>query len=170
MSIRSLDFSFIEQPPSFPAVQSVDNRNAALARGAELSADYALAPGRALFANYTFEDITDAKGPDAFGNDPARSTPRHKFNVGGRAALARGVTFSTILGYKDDYHTVSSRGTSLDSSRSFRLDARLAWTPRPGWELFVAGQNLLQPYTVEYADGSANPRTVRGGLSVRCGL
>jgi hypothetical protein len=39
--------------------------------------------------------------------------------------------------------------------------------PRPGWELFLAGQNLLQPYTVEYADGAANPRSVRGGLSAR---
>jgi iron complex outermembrane receptor protein len=167
MSVRSLDFAFIEQPPSAPAVESVNNSNAALARGAELSTEYALAPGRSLFANYTFEDITTAEGADATGDDAARSTPRHKFNIGGRAALAREVTFSTILGYKDNYRTVSSRGMSLDSSRSFRLDARLAWSPRPGWELFVAGQNLLQPYTVEYADGSANPRTVRGGLSVR---
>jgi hypothetical protein len=55
----------------------------------------------------------------------------------------------------------------LNSTRSFRLDARVAWTPCPGWELFVAGQNLLQPYTVEYADGAANPRVVRGGVSVR---
>lgn len=166
MSVRSLDFSF-RRPPSVPAMNSVDNRNAALARGAELSAEYAFAAERALFANYTFELISTDKGPAVSGTDHARSTPRHKLNVGGRAALARGVTFSTIIGYKDKYHTVSSRGTSLDAPRSFRLDARLAWTPRPGWELFVAGQNLLQPYTVEYADGAANPRTVRGGLSAK---
>ena len=166
MSIRSLDFAFV-QTPGVPSVHSVDNRNAALARGAELSAEYAFSPDRAVFANYTYEEITDAKGPDAIGTDYTRSTPDHKFNVGGRAALARGVTFAAVLGYKDKYHTVSSRGTSLDSTRNFRLDARLAWTPRPGWELFVAGSNLLQPYTVEYADGSANPRVVRGGLSAR---
>ncbi|MDD5303715.1 MAG: TonB-dependent receptor [Elusimicrobia bacterium] len=166
MSVRSLDFAFRE-PPSVPAVNSVDNRNAALARGAELSVEYALAPERALFANYTFEKISTDKGAAVSGTDHGRSTPRHKFNVGGRAALARGVTLSAIMGYKDNYHTVSSRGTRLDAPRSFRLDARLGWTPRPGWELFVAGQNLLQPYTVEYADGAANPRTVRGGLSAR---
>ena len=165
MSVRSLDFSFIQ--PGLPAVQNVDNRNAALARGAELSTEYAFSADRAVFANYTYEEISDAKGPDATGTDYTRSTPAHKFNVGGRAALARGVTFAAILGYKDDYHTISTRGTSLDAPRSFRLDARLAWTPRPGWELFVAGSNLLQPYTVEYADGSANPRVVRGGLSAR---
>ena len=166
MSIRSLDFAFI-RPGTFPAVQATDNSNAALARGAELSAEYAFTAGRTVFANYTHEEITTSKGADATGNDYGRSTPENKFNVGGRAALARGVTLSTILGYKDNYHTASSRGTALDSPRSFRLDARLAWTPRPGWELFVAGQNLLQPYTVEYADGSANPRSVRGGLSAR---
>ena len=166
MSARSLDFAFIG-PASFPAVQSTDNRNSALARGAELSAEYAFSSGRAIFANYTYEEITTAKGADSLGNDYGRSTPENKFNIGGRAALVRGVTFSSILGYKDNYHSVSSRGTSLDSPRSFRLDARLAWTPRPGWELFVAGTNLLQPYTVEYADGSANPRSVRGGVSAR---
>ena len=166
MSVRSLDFVF-PVAPGVPTVLSVDNRNAAAARGAELSAEYALDPECALFANYTFEQIATEKGVDALGEDAARSTPRHKFNVGGRAAFARGVTFAAILGYKDNYHTVSSRGNTLDAPRSFRVDARLAWTPRPGWELFVAGQNLLQPYTVEYADGASNPRTVRGGLSAR---
>ncbi|HEX4049098.1 MAG TPA: TonB-dependent receptor plug domain-containing protein, partial [Elusimicrobiota bacterium] len=169
MSVRSLDFAYVQSPggAGTPQVRSVDNRNAALARGAELSAEYAFSAERAVFANYTFEDITTDDGPDASGTDYARSTPRHKFNVGGRAALGRGVTASAILGYKDNYHTVSSRGTSLDSSRSFRLDARVAWSPRPGWELFLAGRNLLQPYTVEYADGAADPRSVRGGFTAR---
>jgi iron complex outermembrane receptor protein len=169
MSVRSLDFVFDQSPATVPVVRSEDNRDAALARGAELSLEYALGPARAVFANYTFEDITNDDGADATGHDPSRSTPRHKFNVGGRAALVKDVTFSAILGYKDDYHTVSSRGTALDSPRSFRLDARAAWTARPGVEIFLAGQNLLQPYTVEYADGTANPRTVRGGVSVRIG-
>jgi iron complex outermembrane receptor protein len=169
MSVRSHEFPFIVQPQTRPAVLTLDNRDAALARGAELSAEYSLAPGRALFANYTFEDITNDQGPDATGNDPRRSTPRHKFNVGGRAALPHGLTFSSILGYKDNYHTVSSRGLALDSPRSFRLDARLAWTVCSGFEVFAAGTNLLQPYTVEYADGASNPRTVRGGVEVRIG-
>ena len=169
MSVRSRDFVFA-LPPSVPTTDTIDNRNASLARGAELSAEYALAPERALFANYTFESIRTDKGVDALGNDDSRATPRHKFNVGGRAALARGVTFSAILGYKDNYRSVSSRAMPLDAPRSFRLDARLAWTPRPDWELFVAGSNLLQPYTVEYADGASNPRTVRGGLSARVAL
>jgi iron complex outermembrane receptor protein len=169
MSVRSRDFAFNELPLTRPVLLTADNRDAALARGAELSVEYALAAGRALFANYTFVDITNDMGADATGNNPERSTPQHKFNVGGRAALGHGVTLSSILGYKDNYHTVSSRGTALDSPRSFRLDARLAWAVRPGFEVFAAGSNLLQPYTVEYADGSANPRTVRGGVEVRIG-
>jgi iron complex outermembrane receptor protein len=167
MSVRSLDFSFDVPGTANPTVRSVDNRNAALARGAEASVERAFSRGTAVFANYTWEYITTAKGVDATGNDYSRSTPEHKFNVGGRAALGRGLTAAAILGYKDRYHSVSSRGTSLDSPRSFRLDARVGWELRPGWELFVAGSNLLQPYTVEYADGAVDPRGVRGGLTAR---
>ena len=66
-----------------------------------------------------------------------------------------------------NYHTVSTRGTSRDAASTPSARRAGSSAARPGWELFVAGSNLLQPYTVEYADGSANPRVVRGGLSAR---
>jgi iron complex outermembrane receptor protein len=168
MSIRSQYFNYVAAP-GIPALISSDNRQASHYRGAELSVEYALARDRALFANYTWEKISDDKGVDALGQDRSRSTPTHMFNVGGRAGLSGGFTASAVLGYKDDYHITSSRGTALDAPRSFRLDARLAWSPRRGWEVFVAGSNLLQPYTVEYADGTADPRLVRAGFSAKFG-
>jgi iron complex outermembrane receptor protein len=146
------------------------NGDNAYARGAELSADLALAPACALFANYTFESITNDKGPSASGFTASHSTPVHKFNVGGRASLPRGFAFSTVLGYKDAYVTNSdSRGVVGAIPRHFRLDARLGWSPRPGWEVFVAGQELLQKSFTEYVDGTATPRTVRGGVEARFG-
>jgi outer membrane receptor for ferrienterochelin and colicin len=168
MNIDDQYFNYVASP-GVPNAVSVNNSQASHARGAELSTEYALSRERAFFVNYTWETISDDKGPDALGQDRSRSTPRHMFNVGGRALLASGITASTVLGYKDNYHITSSRGTALNAPRSFRLDARLAWSPHPGWELFVAGSNLLQPYTVEYADGTANPRTVRGGFSAKFG-
>ena len=152
-----------------PNVISTDNRQTSHSRGVELSAEYAFGRERSAFANYTFEKISTDKGADVLGTDRSRSTPIHMFNVGGRALIAHGITAATVLGYKDKYHSTSSRGTALDAPRSFRLDARLAWTPYPGWEIFVAGSNLFQPYTVEYADGTADPRAVRGGFTAKFG-
>ncbi|MFI5349430.1 MAG: TonB-dependent receptor plug domain-containing protein [Elusimicrobiota bacterium] len=168
MNIDDQYFNFVASS-GIPNTIIPDNRQASHARGAELSAAYALSRGRAVFANYTFEKISNDKGPDAVGEDSSRSTPVHMINVGGRALIARGVTAAAVLGYKDNYRIASSRGTVLDAPRSFRLDARVGWTPYPGWEVFVAGSNLLQPYTVEYADGVGNPRFVRGGFTARFG-
>lgn len=154
-----------------PRVIAYDNRNRASAHGVELSQEYAFAPGRALFANYTYERIQDDKGPtDTFATDLRRGTPVHKANVGARSLLGRGWSAAALLGYKDAYDANSStRGTRRPVARSFRVDARLAWSPRKGWELFASGQNLLQPYRVEHADGLATPRVYQAGMSARFG-
>lgn len=170
MEIRNRNFQFV-QSAGPPRVITYDNRNRAAARGVELSEEYAFAAGRAIFANYTFEKIQDDKGPtDVFSTDLRRETPVHKANVGGRALLGRGLGASVLLGYKDAYDANSStRGTRRKIGRSFRLDARASWTPRPGWELFLAGFDLLQPYRVETADGTASPRRYEVGASWRFG-
>lgn len=150
---------------------STVNGDRAFARGVEVSADCALGPGRAVFANYAYENITSDRGASASGYDAARGTPLHKFNAGARAALPKGFSASAVLGYKDAHFTNStSRGTSAPIARHFRLDARVAWSPRPGWELFVAGQELLQNAFREYVDGIASPRAVRAGVEGRFGL
>lgn len=171
MEIKDRIFSYI-QSAGPPRVTAYDNRNRASARGVELAEEYAFSSGRAVFANYTFEKIQDDKGPtDTFATDLRRGTPSHKLNVGGRALLGRGFSGTVLLGYKDAYDANSSnRGTRRPIPRSFRLDARASWTPRPGWELFLAGMDLLQPYRVESADGTASPRRFEGGVSARFGL
>ncbi|MBI3566318.1 MAG: TonB-dependent receptor [Elusimicrobia bacterium] len=149
---------------------TTSNADRAIARGAELSGDLSLGGGRAVFANYTFESITNGKGASATGFEPSRTTPVHKFNLGARAVLPRGFSVSAVLGYKDAYLANSaSRGLTAPVPRHFRLDARAAWAPRPGWELFVAGQELLQDRFTEYVDRTATPRTVRAGVEARFG-
>jgi len=166
MTVR--DYGYFVPVPGSPGDFTTTNADRALARGAELSVDWALSPGRAVFANYTYERITTSLPPSASGADPTRSTPRNMFNVGARAALVRDVDASLVLGYKDAYLINSvSRGATASIEPYMRLDARVGWRPRPGLELFVAAQNLLQPYTVEYVDGLASPRTLRGGLEVK---
>lgn len=171
MEIKDRLYTFVRNPGA-PLVVSYDNRNGAEAWGAELSEEYAFSAGRAVFANYTYEKIVDDKGPtDVFRTDLRTGTPVHKFNAGARTPLGRGFAASALLGYKDAYDANSStRGTRLGIPRSFRLDARLSWTPRPDWEVFLAGMDLLQPYRVEASDGTAVPRRFEGGVTKRFGL
>jgi len=171
MQIKDRNFNFVRTAGA-PLIVSYDNRNRASAWGAELSEEYGFSAGRAIFANYTYEQIRDDKGPtDVFRTDLRAGTPVHKVNAGVRSPLGRGFAASALIGYKDAYDANSStRGTRLAIPRSFRLDARLSWTPRPDWELFLAGMDLLQPYRVEAADGTAVPRRFEGGVTKRFGL
>ncbi|MDP3542401.1 MAG: TonB-dependent receptor [Elusimicrobiota bacterium] len=170
MEIRDRIFQHVEIAGP-PRVLDYDNRNRATARGAELSVEYALAVDRTLFANYTFEKILDDKGVDSAGTDLRSGTPLHKANLGARAALGRGFSASALVGYKDAFEANSTnRSTRRSIDRSLRVDARAAWAPRPGWQVFVAGVDLVQPYRVEAADGTASPRRFEGGMSVKFGL
>jgi iron complex outermembrane receptor protein len=170
MEVR--DYGALSARPSGPdTLLSTINDDRALARGAEVSADYAFAPGGAAFANYAFESITHRRGPSASGNDVSRSTPQHKVNFGARAAFPKGLSASFVVGYKDTYAINSdSRGSTAQIASHFRLDARVAWSPRPGWQIFVAGQELLQPRFIEFTDGTATPRQARAGVEGRFGL
>jgi outer membrane receptor protein involved in Fe transport len=163
------EFSGLSSAASGPdTLLSTVNNDRAFARGAEVSGGYALAPGVAVFANYAFERITHRQGATVTGQDVTRSTPRNKVNLGARALLAKAVTAAFTLGYKDAYAINSdSRGTTAQIGRHFRLDARLAWSPRRDWEVFAAGQELLQPRVVEFSDGTASPRLFRAGVKGR---
>lgn len=164
--------NYVVRSAGVPTVISYDNGNRATARGVEISEKLSVGKDADLFANYTFEKIQDDKGPtDPFRTDLRHGTPVHKANLGGRVHLGRGWSASAVLGYKDAYDANSTtRGTRATVPRSFRLDARLSWSPRPGWELFIAGRNLLQPRTLEYADGIASPRAGEAGVVARFGL
>ena len=98
-----------------------------------------------------------------------RADPDGSLRIG---ALCRhtDLEFSSLLGYKDDYLiNAPAAGTTASIPRHFRLDARLGWTFRPGWQVFVSGQELLQKQFSEFADGTATPRTFRAGFTGRFG-
>jgi iron complex outermembrane receptor protein len=171
MEVRDRLFNYVSGTSGGVTTISTDNRNRAIARGVETSLEYRPAAGRALFANYAYERITDRSGPGALGNDVEQNTPRHKVNLGGRTVLPGGFSAAAALAFKDAYGIASaSRGTTVLVPSSWRLDARLSWSPRRDWELFVAGSSLLGPLRLEYADGALVPRIVRGGATARFGL
>ena len=141
-------------------VESWDNRNGAISRGAEASVKYKLDAQRWVYANYTYESITDNIG-DA---EMTGFTPHHKVNVGGRTSLGYGFSASINAGYK----SVSILGQDDPLPQELRLDARLAYQPIPQLELFVAGQNLTGEQR-ELEDQLLVPTFYYAGLSFKWG-
>lgn len=144
--------------------KSVDNSDAAIARGAEAILKFKFDSRRELYANYTYEHTTDKSG----NLEVTNGIPAHKFNLGGRAPLGLGFSISVNAGYKDAYASGSATSGFIDVPAYWRLDGRLAYDPRPGLELFVAGQNLGGPFHSQEFKGSAPvPRTFQGGATVK---
>ncbi len=152
------------QPGTTVTAMAYDNTNTVQLRGVEASVKWLVRPGRSVYANFARETVTDQDGHSLY----VKTTPKNKVNLGFDASLPWGLRASADAGYKDVYLADSNTGTAQDLIPSFwRLDARLGWTPRPGLELFVSGQNLLAPSRREYVDGLAVPRTIYGGATIR---
>jgi outer membrane receptor protein involved in Fe transport len=143
-----------------PRVTTFGNIDSSVARGTELKVNYHFKAHDYLYANYTYERISDSL------DDPAteETTPRDKVNFGGSTALGHGIVASANAGYKD-----TSRFSSTSAPAYLRVDARLAYEDGRGVTLFVAGQNLLDPNHIEYSDGLNIPRTYQAGISVVIG-
>lgn len=160
MESKNLSRSFVR---SFaPFTLSFANSNSAIARGVEVAGSYRFARGRSAFANYTYESFSDGAGV----TNIRKGTPPHALNLGGTARLAGGFSLSLAAGWRDR-HTLTAPTTprpDRDIPAYWRADARLAYAPRPGWELFVAAQNMLRARHLESGDGLEIPRTWQLGL------
>ncbi|MBI3564912.1 MAG: TonB-dependent receptor plug domain-containing protein [Elusimicrobia bacterium] len=166
MTIDRLSETVVRSFTSAPTLLtlSFDNANNAIARGSELKWSWRWDAGRSVYANYTYETISDAKGV----TNVRKGTPPHKLNLGGTAALGRGVTLTLNAGYQDA-HTLHSQALNadVDVPEYWRLDGRLAFAPTRDVELFLACQNMAQERHIEFADGLAVPRTYQAGARVR---
>jgi outer membrane receptor for ferrienterochelin and colicin len=166
--IKDIDDDVNQGPaPGIPGAQQVGfvNSNQAIARGAEAQLKYRLTPRRSVYANYTYEHLTDRSGNVG---EVTKNTPAHAANFGAMTDLPRGFSASFNLGYKDNY-LIANQAQVLAVPAYWRLDARLAWTP-PWYKnatIFLAGQNLLKDQHREFADGLAVPRTYSGGVSIK---
>jgi iron complex outermembrane receptor protein len=144
-----------------------ENYDDAIARGAELDLKYRFTRTRSVYANYTYEIVSDDAGDAGLRT---RNTPANKLNFGGMTDLGRGFSASANVGYKDSYFIESlGRTESIPVPAYTRVDARLAYAP-PWWkgvEVYAAGQNLLAPRHAEFADGLTVPRTWSGGASIK---
>lgn len=145
---------------------SFDGDNRAIARGAEVKGSWRWNSRRSVYANYTYETISDAKG----ATNVREGTPAHKLNLGGTTPLGGGFSLTLNAGYQDA-HVLHSQALNADAAvpAYWRVDGRLAWRPTDGAELFLACQNMTQRRHVEFADGLVVPRTYQAGASARFG-
>ena len=170
MQLDKMDFDYVKSVNPFPFLVTVsyDSSNNALARGLEAKLKYRLDAGRSLFANYTYEKVTDALGDVAV----AKMTPQHKLNLGAMGALGRGFSAYAVAGYKDHYTAESASGIEpapRNIPAYWRLDARLSYAATSNLELFVGGTNLAQSLHREFADTLEVPRSVYGGFTLSFG-
>jgi len=155
-------------PPTYTTIQFV-NYDDSITRGAELSLKYHFSRSQWVYANYTYEHITDIAGDRSLETD---NTPAHKFNIGGATSLGHGLSASVDVGYKDAYFITAESGPGpLAAPAYWRLDARLGyvWPWYKNAELYVAGQNLAVSRHQEFPDGLDVPRTYQGGVTVKFG-
>ncbi|HXS99967.1 MAG TPA: TonB-dependent receptor [Elusimicrobiota bacterium] len=166
MTVDRLSETVVQSVAGPLTTLTFDSGDDAIARGAEVKWSYRWSPRRSVYANYTYETISDAKGQ----TNVRKGTPPHKANLGGTTDLTRGFSLTLNAGYQDA-HTLNSQATgqTLDIPEYWRADGRLAFSPARGWELFVACQNMLQARHVEFADGLVVPRTYQAGVTARFG-
>jgi iron complex outermembrane receptor protein len=169
--LRSLETSglLVDFPSAglFTATADAGNVLEAQGYGVEVSSTWSVTEFWRLVGAYTFMkiDIDTNGSPDPTAVGQEDDTPTHQFNVRSLLDLPWNVQVDTAVFWVDD---VSNQGVGDYA----RFDARLSWTPRPGLELSVVGQNLTDGSHNEFGHsftGAATsvPRSVFGSLTWR---
>ena len=104
--------------------------------GAELSFDWQVVDGWRLAGSYS--------RLHTIGADERGRNPENQFMVRSLWNVTPDVTFDANLRYVDEL-------PALQVKDYLALDLRIGWTPRPGLEISVVGQNLLDSQHGEYS-------------------
>ncbi len=128
--------------PAPPLEASFNNNMEGNTQGLEIDAHWHIRPWLELSANYTRLEIDlDLKNgsTDTMSLNAEDASPQHQANVWIAADLNHQVELDAGLRYAG---SVENPGfPTLDDY--IALDMRLAWTPKPGLEVSIIGQNLL---------------------------
>ncbi len=126
----------------------LDNKMKAKVWGFEAVADWKIKNWWRLQTVYSFlQDDLDytSDSNDSGSIDLAEgTTPKHQVSLRSSMDLPRNIELDFWLRYTDEL-------TSPEIDDYLTLDIRLGWQPRPGLELVLVGQNLLQNSHQEYS-------------------
>jgi iron complex outermembrane receptor protein len=136
--------------PAPPLEASFNNNMEGNAQGFEIDAHWKIRPWLELNANYTRLEIDlDLKNgsTDLLSLSAENASPEHQYNVWIAADLDHQVELDAGLRYAG---SVETPGFTAPIDDYIALDMRLAWTPRPGLEVSIVGQNLLDSSHPEF--------------------
>ena len=136
--------------PAPPLEASFNNNMEGNTRGFEIDARWKLRPWLELNANYTRLEIDlDLKNgsTDLLSLGAEDASPEHQYNVWIAADLDHQVELDAGLRYAS---SIETPGFTTPIDDYIALDMRLAWTPRPGLEVSIIGQNLLDSSHPEF--------------------
>jgi iron complex outermembrane recepter protein len=138
--LRSTDLYFRPGP-----VIVLQNRLEAVTAGVEAAATFQPIETWQIHGSYAFLNMEltfDDGGPDVYNGRVEGNDPAHLFAARSYLDLPRGFALDTVL-----RHTTSRPGPVTPAQTE--LNIRIGWTARAGWELSLAGQNLLDSYHPE---------------------
>ncbi|MGH9557221.1 MAG: TonB-dependent receptor plug domain-containing protein, partial [Terriglobales bacterium] len=132
--------------------------------GAESAVDWQATPRWRFKAAYSYLRLNLSRKAGSLDLGTERSiegsSPRHLFSLGSLVNLKHGLELDMTLRYVSEL--VSQNVPDYTTA-----DVRLAWRPRPPWEISVVGQNLLEGHHLEFGGGAAGPTEVRRGVYFR---
>ncbi len=138
-----------------PFTLVMGNEQAGESYGVEVAATWDVTDKWRLNGSYSWFKLNLHGGDET----RERSYPQHQIQVGSHLDVSDDVELNTRLYYVDNL-------SALGVPSYVRLDAGLTWRPKPGVEVSVWGQNLLDDRHLEYLDlqGSAHPTEIQQGV------
>jgi iron complex outermembrane receptor protein len=137
--------------------------------GAELFADWRVAPKWRLVGSYSYLQMNIQKNSDSLdptSDIPNGSSPRHQWYLRSSIDLPKHFEHDTTLRFVDHL-------PSLSIPSYYSLDAHLGWRPVPRVEFSIGGQNLLDNQHLEFIPDFINTaptvvkRTVYGSMTFK---
>ena len=145
--LRTLDPTIDPGPP--PSVRlPFDNNMSGETYGLELASQWQVRPGWRLNASYSWLDMQlhlDNNSTDTVSRASEDASPTSKAAIWSALDLGHNLQFDLALRYTGD---IEVNGIDIDSY--VEADLRLGWEVRPGLELSIIGQNLLDSQHPEF--------------------
>ena len=146
-NLRTLDPAMDSGPP--PSVRlPFDNNMSGETYGLELASQWQVRPGWRLNASYSWLEMQlhlDSNSTDTASRASENASPTSKAAIWSAVDLGHNLQFDAALRYTGD---IEVNGVDIDSY--VEADLRIGWEVRPGLELSLIGQNLLDSQHPEF--------------------
>jgi len=145
--LRTLDPT-IDPGPSPSVRLPFDNNMSGETYGLELASQWQVRPGWRLNASYSWLDMQlrlDSNSTDTASRASEDASPTSKAAIWSALDLGHNLQFDAALRYTGD---IEVNGIDIDSY--VEADLRIGWEARPGLELSLIGQNLLDNHHSEF--------------------